>query len=413
MLRKVRVPDEIGLAPDFPRDAESRILSEVDGGLQGEVRFARGGENRGAERVFRARLKRRGRHQKGRFEPRDRGLRAGDGGFSFGNGSRLVENDVRDALKGFEGRRVFEKNPAQRPLPRTDHDGRGGGEPERTGTGDDEYRHGVREGGLEIRPERQPNKGGRKRDEDHDGNENARNPVRKSCDGGLGRGRFVDEPDDARKRRVFTHARRAHGHEPRDEVRRPRHGVSRAFRHGEAFARQGGFDDGARPSEHDAVDGNRHPGFDDDRFAREYVFARYRHFTPVAHHDCFAGREVDELFDGFGGLPLGTRLEGFADRNEGENHRTPFEIEVVGEMRRALGVPRPERNAHRNERPEAVKVRGARSHRNERIHVGRTLKERLESPEEKRAVEVRGPERQKHLKLRVRERPFGGREPGG
>ena len=56
------------------------------------------------------------------------------------------------------------------------------------------------------------------------------------------------------------------------------------------------------------------PVFDDDGFARENLFARHRHLAPVAHHDRFAGSEVDELFDGFGGLPLGARFEGFADR---------------------------------------------------------------------------------------------------
>src|SRR5579872_5488270 len=66
----------------------------------------------------------------------------GHHGSTVGDGSSLVEDDLRHLAYALETLSAPNENPVLGPSPGPNHDRRGGCQTESTGTGNDEYRHG-------------------------------------------------------------------------------------------------------------------------------------------------------------------------------------------------------------------------------------------------------------------------------
>ncbi len=183
-------------------------------------------------------------------------------GFAFGECAGLVEHDGINALEPLQRLRVADQDPKMRAAADADHDRHRGGEPKRTGTGDDQHRHGCdqAEGEARLRPEYHPGRECHERRRNHRRHEPA--------------GDLIGEPLD----------RRARALRPRHHVDDPRqHGVAADFfrtkhqaaalvdgaadhaiafglRHRHRFAGHHGLIDGRAAFGDDAVDGDLFAG---------------------------------------------------------------------------------------------------------------------------------------------------------
>ena len=192
--------------------AASRHGPHVDCVRQFEALLHRRVDHRACEGMLAAALHRRG-------EAQDLGARArgrqdlGHARLAFRQRAGLVEGHDAGAVRGLERLRVLDQDAVARRDPGTDHDRRGRGEPERTGTGDHEHGHRVEDGHFPIAAEESPGEQRHAGRRDDRGHEHLAHAVDQALDRRLGRLGRLDLADDARER-----ALRAHGDRARDEA---------------------------------------------------------------------------------------------------------------------------------------------------------------------------------------------------
>ena len=83
--------------------------------------------------------------------------------------------------------------------------------------------------------------------------------------------------------------------------------------------------------QHDAVHRHQTSGFYQKYIALLQTFRRYFLLLSVlSYKDCHLRCQIHQLGDGFTGLALGTALQIFSDRDQGQDRTGGFKIQIVG-----------------------------------------------------------------------------------
>ena len=173
--------------------------------------------------------------------------------------------------------------------------------------------------------------------------------------------------------------------------------VPRLLLHGNAFAGKGTLVNACPAGEHRAVHGDGAAGADDHRVAHLHLLHGNRHLCPVPADGGGFGAQIHQGADGVAGFALGSGLQEFAQGDEGQDHGGRLKIQVVQVMLYQLHVSMPQAVGHAEQGGNAVNQRRQGAHRNQRIHIGRTVIQGFQTPEIIDPVQVDHRERQKQL----------------
>ena len=241
--------------------------------------------------------------------------------------------------------------------------------------------------GRHARTDEHPDDECEKRDRDDHGHEHARNLVGELFDRSLRACCLIDHAHNPRKHGIGAHALGAHGKPSRAVHRRARNRRSHALFHRYALASDDGFVDRALAFDHHSVNRHARAGANDEDIPRSHLLGGdlFLGTVGVAANRRFR-REVHELRNRVGGLPLRARLEVFAQRNQREDHRRRLEVQIHRRHVREIDVAAAHPPADAVDRHDAVDRRGRRAQRNERVHVRRAMEERLEAHAEELEV---------------------------
>ena len=186
-----------------------------------------------------------------------------------GQGAGLVEDDRPEAVGVLQALPPLDQDAVFRPEPCPDHDRRGGREPQRAGTGDDEDGDKIEQRAAEDRIGNKeiPDREGEQADPEDDGDEDGGDLVRQALDRGLGPLRLLDEADDLRQRRLGADPRRPERETPGPVDRRREDLRPRLLGDRHALPGQHRLVDAGIPGDDDAVRRDLLPGPDDDQIA--------------------------------------------------------------------------------------------------------------------------------------------------
>ena len=209
-------------------------------------------------------------------------------GSPLGHRACLVEGDHINGIKLLQGVTFTEQDTHFRSTSRPDHDRGRRRKPHRAGARDDEHRHtgDQRHRQGRIRPEKQPDQHGRRRDRHHGRHEPQGDPVDQSLDRQFGALGLFDHANNLRQGRV--------GADPRGEelqasgaVDRPAgHRISGTFFSGDRLACQHAFVDAAGPLDDLAIDRDAFTrAHDDDVTLNQRIDLDLDAFS-VPHHAC-------------------------------------------------------------------------------------------------------------------------------
>ena len=318
-------------------------------------------------------------------------------GFAFGDGAGLIQDHGIQEMSSLQAFGAFDEDAVFRTLAGAHHDGNGGGQPQRTGAGDDQHRDAHVQGKVKPGAQQQPHHNGDGGDSHNGGNKDRSHLVRQFGNGGLGGGGLLHQPDDLGQGGIISHAGGPEFEEAALVDRGGDHPVVHLFLHRDALAGEGrlihrgaAFDDNA--VHRDALsraDHNDVPG--DDLFHRDL------HFGAAAEHHGALGGQIHQLGDGFGGPALGAGFQPFAEGDEGEDGGCRFKVEVHRVFHQQVMVHRHHGKRDLVDDIDAVHQRRSGTHGDEGIHVGRPMPQRFEPGEEIVAVQVQNGQRQQQL----------------
>ena len=312
------------------------------------------------------------------------GYDVGHAGLALGDGARLVQDDGVQLAGGLERLGTLDENTKLGSALGAYHNGGRRGEPQGAGAGDHEYDNGVVEGHREVArcEERNPRDEGHGRDADDGGDEDTRDPVGHTLDGGLRAGGLVHEADDVGERGVVTHGRGSHGYPTTLGHGGACDRVAHALLHGDGLAGDGRLVYGGRALHHPAIHGHGLSRTHDHALSHPDVLGGNLDLLSLADHGRGLGGKIHEGADGACRLALGARLKVLAQRDEHEDGAGRVKVEAVhhGVVRR-LQVCHAQGEGHLVDAHEAVGVRCRRAYGDERVHVGCQVDKGREAPD--------------------------------
>ena len=235
------------------------------------------------------------------------------------------------------------------------------------------------ERGGKVARDGHPGHEGHRRDGHDHWHKDAGDLVGHALDGSLGASGLVHQADNARKGGVLPHRRCLDGNPAATAHGGGGHAVARALLHRDGLSGDGGLVDGGGALEHHAVHRHGLAGANDDALAGANVLGGHAHLDVVPHHGGRLGSQVHEGGNGVGGLALGAGLEVLAQVDEGQDHTGRVQVEAVHGLVCSRHVHGTEGPGHAVEGDHAVGEGRGRAQRNERVHVGGAVPERLEA----------------------------------
>ncbi len=226
-----------------------------------------------------------------------------------------------------------------------------------------------------LRAQIEPDQGGGHRDQHDGGHEHRRHLVRQPPDRRLGALGFFHQLDDPRQGGV-----RAHPGGPVDQRAALVQGtggdaVAGALGHRHRLAGEHGFVQPAAAFFHFAVHGDFLARAHPHAVAGHHLFHRNVLFAAVTQHAGGFGAQVEQAFDGGAGLAPGAHFQGQAQADQADDHGAGFEIDMAGRFRH-----QPRRQHHHH----GVQPGGAGAQRDQRVHVGVVVAQRLPGADEER-----------------------------
>ena len=306
-------------------------------------------------------------------------------GLAFGEGSGLVERYGCDGMRHLQRLGVLDQNAVARGHARARHDGRGRGQPQRTGAGNDQHRHRMDQRLLDARPVKQP---AGQRDRCHHQNRRYKHRadrIDRALDRRLGRLRRFDHADDARQRGFGAHGGGAHTQHAFTVDRSAGNAITHATRHRQAFAGDERFVHVALPVFDQSIDRHALAGADPHDVPHGQLLHGRLHLL-IAHQHTGCGRSQGvKRADGVGCLPLGACLQPLAQQHQRDDCGRSFEIQMRFVHHRPVTLLRRQRISQQQIERQAVCRGGAQRH--QQIHIaaarldgppGRTVKPRAE-----------------------------------
>ena len=304
-----------------------------------------------------------------------------------GDGAGLVECDDARPARMLKARGRLEKDAVLRAHAAADHDGHRRGQTQRARAADDEHGDAARQREGEFAPDEQPHDRRHDGDRDDRRDEHACDLVSRLGDRRLRRRRVGDHADDLAERGVLADACGLTAQEAGAVDRRGRHAVAGRLVDRDALTGQGGFVDGARAVQHDAVDRDALARADDEDITLFDLRGGDLHLFAVTDDGRRLRREGHEALERVGGLALGPCLEQLADGDERQDHGGGFKVEFVHIRHGRLAAAVQLRVRHGKQRVHAPSERGRCAERDERIHVRRAAQQALCAADEKFLVD--------------------------
>ncbi len=299
-----------------------------------------------------------------------------------GEGPRLVEDNDVHVSHHLDGGSLADEHAVFGPHAAADHQRRRSRQPQRTGAGDDQHRHGGDDGqgectqvrvdpgqegphlhqGLHRAGEEQPGDQRQRRNADDDGHEDRRHPVGELLNRHLGALRFLDQSDDLSQEGILTDAGRPDVQQPRLVDRRADDLIAGLLVDRHTLAGGHALVHGALAGDNDPIGGDFLAGPDDHRVTDLHV--RNGHLDlPAIHQQCSGlSTQLQQFADGLRCPSLGRLLDVAASQVEGHNHRR--HASVTGDRCEVGG--------------NAGQPGDTGTHGNERVHVGAAVGHRLE-----------------------------------
>ena len=155
--------------------------------------------------------------------------------------------------------------------------------------------------------------------------------------------------------------------------------IANVLLHRDALAGQGGFIHGRKALQHYTIHRNGFTGLDDQRFPLLHLFHGDLLFYAVPLHSGRLGRKVHQFGDGIRGLALGAGLQGFAQRDKGQDHPSGFKVQIHHKAVYRFHIAVTETNADLENGIDAVDNSRAGADGDQRIHIGRTVEQGLKA----------------------------------
>ena len=367
--------------------------------VRGKPLFGPVGGHGAGQRMLRPLLEREGRGQQLIFGHAGRGDDVGDFGFSGGDRAGLVEGDELDAARVLDRLGVFEQDAVLRAHAVADHDGDGGREAQRAGTGDDENGDRALQRVDNVLSGDQPSDQDDDGDADDGGNEDGGDPVSDAGDWGLGGRRVGDHPDDLGERRVLADAGGPRADEAGLVDRGGGDAVALLLVHGDGFARERGLVDRGGAFQDHAVDRDRLAGADDEDVAGLHLVDADDRLDAVPFHRGRFRSHAQKILQRIGRAALGKGFQRLAHGDQAGDHRGGFEIQFVVidlhqvRVRRSPG----DHHGHLQENVERPEEGNGRSQSDQGVHVRTEPGQAAEAGREEIPVDVHHDQRDEHL----------------
>ena len=282
-------------------------------------------------------------------------------------------------MGGFQRLRRFYQDAIGGSFTRSHHDSGGRCQSQGARTGDHQDGDTNGQGKLHTIAQHQPDRRRHKCDSNNSRNEYPSNLISQLCDGCLGAGSFVYQPDNLRQSGVIPHLSGLHFEIASLIDGRTNYRIANVLLHGDALAGQGGFIHGGKALQHHAVHRDRFTGLDNQRFPLLYLFHGDLLFYAVPLHSGRLGRKVHQLGDGIRGLALGAGLQSFAQRDKGQDHPSGFKVQIHHKAVYRFHIAVTETNADLENGIDAVDNSRAGADGDQRIHIGRTVEQGLKA----------------------------------
>ena len=314
--------------------------------------------------------------QPGRVRGRPDGVGGDDeirhGGLAAGDGAGFVEQHGVHLVGFFQRLGVANQHTVFRPLARAHHDGRGRGQPQRAGAGNDEHRHEVdqcqRHPALHRR-QIKPQHEGQDGNDHHRGHEHSAHPVGQPLNGGAAALGGFHQLHDLREQGVGAHLGDAKAEGAGFVEGGAEHRVAGLLGHRQALAGEHGLVHGRAAVFDEAVGGHLLAGAHHHEVAQLHLLDGHVHLLAVGAHQAGSfGLQAQQGFHGGRGLGFGAQLQHLAQQNQGDDGGRGVVIDLWLQ-------PAAEEEARRHRGGQAVAKRCARAHGDERVHVGRAVLE--------------------------------------
>ena len=220
---------------------------------------------------------------------------------------------------------------------------------------------------------------------------------------GYGRLRGVcvlHQTDNLRERRILTDARRLHLQPSGFAHRAARNTVPHLLLHRHALSGEGRLIHRGGAFQNAAVYRDGSAGLHDEDIARLHLLERNLLLLAVAQKHRRLGRQIHQPGDGVGRAALGAGLQQLADCDQREDGAGGLKIQIHGIMvhERQIAVAQSPANVIDGE--NAVCHGGTGADGNERIHGGRTLRQRFETGDIKFPVDIQDGQHEQKLRKR-------------
>ena len=293
----------------------------------------------------------------------------------FGQGPGFIKNNGGQGVDGLQAFPPFDQDAVFGPFAGPDHDGRGGGQTQGAGTGDDHDGHKIQKGEGEPgrRAPEVPDHESEHGNDHHHRHENPGHFIGQALNGGLAALGLLHQADDLGQGRFFTNAGGLEGEAAALVQGGPDDLVPGFFVHRQALPGQHGFIHRRLAFPHPAVHRDLLPRAHAEEVTLPDLLERDIRLLSVADNPGGFGGQTHQFADRFGGLSFGPGLQQTSQQNQGDNHGGAVEIDLGLQSARLKKIR--EKSGHRG-----IEVGRQGTYGDQGIHVGAAVSGRPPGP---------------------------------
>ena len=299
-------------------------------------------------------------------------------GYTGGQRAGLIQHHRIHIMKMLQRRTVFEQYAHAGAPAGTHHDGYRGRKPQSAGAGYDQHGNGRRQGKFQIPRSDQPGDKYHRCDTHDHRHENARDLIRKSCNGCLGAAGFLHHTDHLGKCGILSHFIRTEYKITLGIDGGSRYGISGKLLHRNTFTCQSALIHRGSSFHHGAVHGDAPAGTDHDQISYPDLLRRDHALLSVTQDTGRFRAKIHQSPDGVAGLTLGTAFQKFTQSDQREDHGSGFKVQIFPVMLQGLPITMAHGIGHHEQGCDAVDQRRAGADRDKRIHIGAAVPQGLQ-----------------------------------
>ena len=284
--------------------------------------------NRSGERVFAAALQAGGHAQRFKCIHAGQPEKLGQFRFAYCQRASFVKGHYIDLVRYLKRLRVFDQNAVFGRHPGTRHDGGGRRQAEGAGAGNDQHRHRINQRQLKCMAGQPPPQQRGKCNHQHHGYKHGADLIHQPLNRGFGGLRVFNQRNDVRQHGGAAHGADLHHYPAVTIDRATRQLTADFFRYRQRFACQHRLIDLGVAFAQRAIYRESLTRFDHQLVIHQHLGHRYIHLAICAQQMRDFRPQRMQRPNGGCGLPLGARLQPFAQQHQRDDNSRAFKIQV-------------------------------------------------------------------------------------